>query len=89
MKDIRKVYNVPQDTAAVNPNTIQTVVEIAPMGYPNPVDIFQFCKESHEVCMNYTRVFGPYTPSFGAYESTLDVEMMFGLGTKGTQKLVL
>lgn len=77
---------MPPNTAAVNPKTTQTVVEIAPMGYPNPADIVQFCKESREVYANYTRIIGPYSPSFGAYECTLDVELMLGLGTKGTSK---
>lgn len=85
MSDIRKVYNVPPGTAAVNPKTHQCVMEFSPMGYPNPADIEQFCSESHEVYTNYTKVFGPFQPGFGDLESTLDVELLNGLGTKGNK----
>jgi tripeptidyl-peptidase-1 len=79
--NIRSLYDIPAGTAATNPNTNQVAVEFLPVGVPAFSDIQQFCQMSNEVYANYSQVIGPVTAGMGALESTLDVELLTGLGT--------
>ena len=83
ISNLRSVYNVPAGTAAKSPKTNQLAMEFLPVGSPVYSDLQQFCQLSNEVFTNYSRVFGPFMEGQADTESTLDVELLMGLGTKG------
>ncbi len=82
ISDIRAVYNVPVGTAAQSPKTNQLAVEFTPTGLPFYSDTQKFCQMSNEVFTNFSKIMGPIDERADGH-SSLDVEMLTGLGTRG------
>jgi hypothetical protein len=83
ISNLRSVYNVPTGTAAKSAKTNQVAMEFLPVGSPYYADVQQFCQMSNEVYTNYSKIIGPFNIGQSDTESTLDVELLTGLGTKG------
>jgi tripeptidyl-peptidase-1 len=84
ISNLRSVYNVPTGTAAKSAKTNQVAMEFLPVGSPLYTDVQQFCQMSNEVYTNYSKIIGPFVLGQEDTESTLDVELLTGLGTKVT-----
>ena len=82
------MYNVPAGTAAKSRSTNQVAMEFLPVGSPVYSDVQQFCQMSNEVYTNYSKIIGPFYEGQEDTESNLDVQLLTGLGTKGTLRCV-
>ncbi len=81
--NVRYVYNIPAGLAAQSPNTNQMAMEFLPETAPLNPDVQSFIQMSNEVFTNYSKIFGPFSTSTTASDSTLGVELLMGLGSKG------
>jgi hypothetical protein len=46
-------------------------------------DIQEFCQQANEYYQNYSQIIGPWYPGQSDGESTLDVEYLMSMGSKG------
>jgi len=78
---IRRVYNIPNDTAGGNPANGQCAMEFLPVGMPLESDTMSFCEQADETYTPYSMVIGPQDQGENT-ESTLDVQYLTTVGSK-------
>mmetsp|Transcript_30232 Transcript_30232/g.33785 ORF Transcript_30232/g.33785 Transcript_30232/m.33785 type:complete len:515 (-) Transcript_30232:53-1597(-) len=79
---VRSLYGIPPHLAAKNDKTAQCILEFLPVEGPLFTDMATYAKEADEVFTNFTTIVGKYQQGGFDGESTLDIEIVMGLGSK-------